>query len=107
MVADAEKEKGDNDDEDNGPEVDELGGKDGCVAVSQDSEVVALDVAEGENDVLPAPCPEEAQVSLEAVAVDGVGGVDEVQEDVVEEALKGGDRGALVVEESGEGVGSC
>lgn len=51
MVADVEEEEGDGDDEDDGPEIDELGGEDGGVAVGEDGEVVPFDVEEGENDV--------------------------------------------------------
>ncbi len=51
VVADVEKEEGDGDDKDDGPEVDELGGEDGGVAVGEDGEVVAFDVEEGEDDV--------------------------------------------------------
>lgn len=51
MVADVEEEKGDGDDEDDGPEVDELGGEDGGVAVGEDGEVVAFDVEKREDEV--------------------------------------------------------
>lgn len=104
VVADLEEEEGDDHDDDDGPEVDERGGEDGGVAVGQHGEVVAFDVAEGEEDVLPAPLELEAGVTLGAVAVQRVGEVDEGEEDVVEEGLEGGDRGAFVGEEGGEGV---
>lgn len=45
MVADAQEE-GDDYHHDYGPEIDELGAEDGGVAVSEDDEVVSLDVAE-------------------------------------------------------------
>ncbi len=51
MVADVEEKKGDGDDEDDGPEVDELGGEDGGVAVGEDGEVVAFDVEKREDEV--------------------------------------------------------
>lgn len=51
VVADLQEEEGDGDDDDDGPEVDQLRREDGGVAVGEDGEVVALDVAEGEDDV--------------------------------------------------------
>ena len=51
VVADVEEEEGDGDDEDDGPEVDELGGEDGGVAIGENGEVVAFDVEEGEDEV--------------------------------------------------------
>ena len=51
MVADVQEEEGNCDDEDDGPEVDELGGEDGGVAIRENSEVVAFDVEEGKDDV--------------------------------------------------------
>ena len=51
VVADAEEKEGDGYDDDDRPEVDQLGGENGGVAVGEDGEVVALDVAEGEDDV--------------------------------------------------------
>ena len=51
VVTDVEEEEGNGDDEDDGPEVDELGGEDGGVAVGEDGEVVAFDIEEGEDDV--------------------------------------------------------
>ena len=53
VVADVEEEGGDEDDDDDGPEVYELRGEDGGVAVGEDGEVVAEDVKEGEDDVAP------------------------------------------------------
>ena len=47
VVADLEEEKRNDNDDDDGPEVDELGGKDGGVAVGEDGEIVALNVTEG------------------------------------------------------------
>ncbi len=46
VVPDVEEEEGDGDNEDDGPEVDELGREDGGVAVGEDGEVVAFDVEE-------------------------------------------------------------
>lgn len=51
MVADMEEEKGDGDDEDDGPEVDELGGEDGGVAVGENGEVVAFDIEKRKDEV--------------------------------------------------------
>jgi len=61
-----------------------LRGEEVGVAVGQHGEVVSFDVHEGEDDVFPAVDEEEFEVFLEAVAVDGVGCVDEGEEDVVE-----------------------
>ena len=41
-----EKERNDNDNDD-GPEIDELRGKDGGVAIRKDGEIVALNITEG------------------------------------------------------------
>ena len=54
----------------------------------------------------PAIFEEEAGVTFEPIAVDGVRSVDCVEEDVVEEGLEGGDGGALSDEEGREGIGS-
>ena len=104
VVADLQKEETDRDDDDDGPEVDELGGEDGGVAVGEHGEVVALDVAEGEDDVLPAVPEHHARPAAQPVAVEGVAGVDEVEQDVVEEGLEGRDGGPFHDEEGGQGV---
>lgn len=49
MVADAEEKEGDGDDDGDRPEVDKRGAHHGCVLVGEDDEVVAFDVAEGED----------------------------------------------------------
>jgi len=51
VVADAQGEEGDQHDDDDGPEVEELGAEDGGVAVGEHGEVVAFDVHEGEDEV--------------------------------------------------------
>lgn len=107
MIADMEEEERDDDDGDDGEEVDELRGQDGGVPVREHGEVVSLDVEEGEDDVFPTIFQQEAEPALEAAAVQGVGGVDDVEEDVVEEGLEGGDGGALGDEEGGEGICGC
>ncbi|KAB8801894.1 hypothetical protein FH972_026715 [Carpinus fangiana] len=105
-VAHAEHEEGDDDDDDNGPEVDQLGAQDAGVAVGEDEEVVAHGVEEAQDQVAPALGDQHAGPLLEAVAVDGVGGVDEIEQDVVEQGLEGGDRGVGVEEQAGESVGA-
>lgn len=95
VVAHAQEAKRDDDDGDDGEEVDELRGEDGGVAVGEHGEVVPLHVEEGEDDVFPAMAEHEAAPAGEAVAVEGEGGVDKVEQDVVEEGLEGGDGGAL------------
>lgn len=106
MVAHAQQGEGDEDDHDDGPEVDELGAEDGGVAVCEHDEVVPLDVAEGEDEVLPPVAPDELRPPLAgAVAVEGEGGVDEGEQDVVEERLEGRDGGSCGREQAREGVG--
>jgi hypothetical protein len=51
VVADAEEEEGYRDDDNDGPEVNQLRGEDGGVAVGEDGEVVSFDVEEGKDDV--------------------------------------------------------
>ena len=79
-------------------------GEDGGVAIGEHSEVVAFDVEEGEDQVAPAVFPDEARPAFGAVFVEGIGGIDEVEKDVIKPGLEGGDRGALRDEEGGEGV---
>lgn len=105
VVAHLEEEEGDDDHDDNGPEVDELGGQDGGVAVGQDDEVVALDVEEGQDQEAPAVLEHHLAPALEAVLVDGVAGVDDVEQHVVEEGLEGRDAGALARQQLAERVG--
>lgn len=105
LVADAEEEEGEDDDDDDGPEVEELGREDVGVAVGQNGEVIAFDIEEGEDEVLPAVAEKELAPLLEAVLVDGDGEVDEEQQDVVEDGLEGWDRDSVVGKEGGEGVG--
>lgn len=100
-----EEDERDGDNDDDGPEVDELGGEDGRVAVGEDNEVVAFDVEEGEDEKAPAILPNETGPAAKAVLVQGVGRVDDVEEDVVEERLEGGDRGARLAKERRERIG--
>jgi hypothetical protein len=51
VVADFEEEEGDRHHHDDGPEVYELRGEDGGVAVGEDGEVVSFYVEEGEDDI--------------------------------------------------------
>lgn len=59
---------------------------------------------EGIAHTLPAVFPDQAPPALDAITVDGVAGIDEVEEHVVKKALKGGNRGSNIGEEVGEGV---
>ena len=83
-----------------------MGGQDGRVPIREHGEVVALDVEKGEDDVFPAILENHAAPFGEAVLGDGVGGVDEVEEDVIEEGLEGRDGGAFHHQQGGEGVGA-
>ena len=105
MISNSEKNKRNHDDQHNRPEIDQLRRKDRGIAIRKHGKVVTLDVEEREDHVAPSVLPDEARPALEAVLVDGPGGVDEVEQDVVEPGLKGGDGGALGDEEGGEGVG--
>lgn len=105
LVAHAQQEERDDDDDDDGPEVDELRRQDVGVVVRQHDEVVALDVEEGEDEVLPPVVPEDAPELLEPVLVQHVGEVDERQQHVVEEGLEGGDRGVARHQQRRERVG--
>ena len=104
VIADTEEDERDGYDHDDGPERDQLGGEDRCVAVTENDKVVSLDIKESQDDVPPAILEDHARPLLEAVAVDGVAGVDEVEQHVVEEALECWDRGSFGSEERGEGV---
>lgn len=95
VVSHVQETEGDDDDGDDGEEVDQLRRQDGRVSVSQDGEVVPLHVEEGENDVFPAILEHQTAPAFEAVPVEGEGGVDDIEQDVVEEGLKGRNRGAL------------
>lgn len=92
LVAHAQEEEGDDDDDDDGPEVDELCGQDVGVVVGQHGEVVALDVEEREDEVLPAVAPEDGAELAKPVLIQHVRKVDERQEHVVEEGLERRDR---------------
>ena len=63
------------------------------VSVGQHNEVIAFDVAESEKEVFPSIFPDQLCPLLEAILVPGIAGVDDIEEDVVEEGLKGGDIG--------------
>lgn len=104
LVAHAQQDEGDDDDADDGPEVEQLGGQQVGVAVGEDGEVVALDVEEAHDEVAPAVLDEDVPPDARAVAPQHDGGVDEEEQDVVEDGLEGGDVCADVCEERGEGV---
>jgi hypothetical protein len=104
-VADLKEEEGDDDDTDDSPEVDKLGGQDVGVSVGQNSKVVSLNVQERHDQILPAILDGNLPPAADTVLVEEYGGVDEEHEDVVEDGLEGGDVGASLGEEAGEGVG--
>lgn len=105
-VADAQDQEGDDDDNYDGPEVDELGGHEVGVSVGKDGEVVALDVHEAHDQVLPAIIAGDAPPLSRAIADEKDGGVDEGEQDVVEDGLEGRDAGAGAGQQAGEGVGA-
>jgi len=107
VVSHAQEHEGDDDDKDDGPEVYQLRGDDGGVAVGEDDEVVTLDVEEAKDEVLPSRGFDDLPVSLGADLVERIWGEDEIEEDVSEERLEGGNGCALVGEEAREGVGPC
>lgn len=104
LVAHAQQDEGDDDDADDGPEVEQLGGQKVGVAVGEHGEVVTLDVEEAHDEVAPAVLDEDVPPDTRAVAPHGDGGVDEEEQDVVEDGLEGGDVCANVCEEGRKGV---
>lgn len=54
----------------------------------------------------PTVFEEKAGIAFEAITVNGVRSVYYVEENIVEEGLEGGDRGALDDKEAREGIGS-
>lgn len=85
-----------------------VGGGEGFTSVCQDGEVVALDIAEGEEEVFPAETPglDYVPPALPAIEIDGVGGVDDVEENVVEEGLQPRDGGSNLGEQGRKSVGA-
>lgn len=104
MVPNAQQGKRYQHDDDDGPEVDELGAEDGGVAVCEDDEVVALHVTEGEDDVLPSLTVDDLSPLLDAVAIEGERGIDYGQQDVVEQRLEGRNGCSCGRQQAGEGV---
>lgn len=104
-VADLEKEERDDNDTDNSPEVDQLRRQNVGVPVGQNSEVIALNVQEGHDEVLPAILDSNLPPAAETVLVEEHRCVDEEHKDVVEDGLEGGNVGACLGEEAGECVG--
>ncbi len=60
----------------------------------------------GGDFTFPTVFEEKAGIAFEAIAVNGVRSVYYVKENIVEEGLEGGDRGALDDKEAREGIGS-
>lgn len=81
-----------------------MGGENGRVAVGENDKVVAFYIKESEDDVPPPVFDKHPAPFLEAVFVDGVRGVDEVKENVVEEGLERWYRSSLLAEEARESV---
>lgn len=104
-VADLQEEEGEDDDHDDGPEVEQLRGQDVRVAVSQHGEVIALHIHKRHNEVLPAILPRSTEPLARPILDHEDGVIDEEQQDIVEDALEGGDAGAGLGEEAAEGVG--
>lgn len=99
LVPHAQQQERYDDDHDDGPEVDELGRQDVRVVVGEHGEVVALDVQEGEDEVLPPVAQQDAAELPEPVLVQRVREVDERQQHVVEEGLEGRDRRVVLHEQ--------
>lgn len=104
VIAHAQEEEREHDDHHDRPEVDELDAEHGGVRVCQHHEVVALDVAEGQDDVFPAVAVHQAEPALDAVTVHRVGSEDGRQQGVVEQCLESGDGPFLSLEEGREGA---
>lgn len=95
MVANAKEGKRDDDHGDDCEEVDQLCRQDGGISVGKHGEIVTFNVEEGKDDVLPPIFEQKPTIALKPVAVKGVGGVDDIEQDIHEESLKGGDGSAL------------
>jgi hypothetical protein len=104
VVADFQEEEGQHHDNDDGPELDQLRGQDRCISVRQHGEIVALHVAEGEDDVFPPIFQDQPAPLCEPVAIPCVSRVYDCQEDVVEQGLEGRDTGPFIREEGAECV---
>lgn len=104
LVAYTKQEERDDDNADDGPKVEQLGGQQVGVAVGQDGKVVALDVEEGHDEVAPAILDHDVPPDTGAIAPQGDCGVDEEEQNVVEDGLEGGDVGAGIGKERGKGV---
>lgn len=105
LVADLQDEERDDDDADNGPEVQKLGGQEVGVSVGEDGKVVSLDIEEGHDQVLPAVLPGHTRPGAGTILDEEDESVDNEEKDVVEETLEGGDAGPGLGEKGTEGVG--
>lgn len=104
VIANLEEQERDDDDHHDGPEVDQLGAEHGGVLVGQHDEVVALDVAECEDDIFPAVGVDYTEPALESVTVYRVRSKNACQHDVVQQRLERGDGPALLAQKRGEGT---
>lgn len=99
MVSDLEEDEGKNHNHDDCPKANKLCRQDCGVLVAENDKVIAFDVEKGQDDIAPAIFEDDLGPPLEAIFVDCVRCVDDVEKDVSEEGLKGRNRGALSGEE--------
>jgi len=79
----------------NGPEIDELGREKVGVAVAQHGKVVALNVAEREDQVFPAMLVKHLTPTFEAIVIDCNRSPNQGERDVAEKCLKGRNIGTV------------
>jgi hypothetical protein len=106
VVADLENNQRDNNDHNNSPEAEKLGGQQICILVGQHDEVVALDIQEGQNEESPTIFYNHLTPFGEAILVYGEGGVYNVQQNIVEEGLESRNTRASIIDQRREGVRS-
>lgn len=95
VISHPKENEGDDDDRDDSEKVNQLGRQYRSVSVGKDGEVVTLHVQEGEDNVFPAIFEQQSTPAFEAITVKSERSVDDVEQDIVEEGLKGWDGRAL------------
>jgi hypothetical protein len=106
VVANLENDQRDNNDHDNSPEAEKLGGQQVCILVGQHDEVVAFDIQKGQDEESPTIFYNHLTPFGEAVLVNGEGGVYNVQQNIVEEGLESRNTRASIIDQRCEGVRS-
>lgn len=84
-----------------------MGIEKGATAIGEDCEVVAFDIEKRKDYVFPAVVPEQMEIFLGAVAVNGIARVYQVDRDVIPEGLESGNREWLDGKQLRECVCAC